>query len=535
LVLILQIYSPALHGPFLLDDGFQMFGRPGAETLPLRTWIQSLRPLLNFTFWINFQLSGTGTYSYHVVNVLLHWANSWLLFLILTRLWHFAGGAGILPPIYGAALFLLHPLQAESVAYITSRSETLSIFFAYSALAIFITRNRALPTTFPRAAAVLLLLSAAVLTKEHTAAMPAVFILVDYFWTTPFEFAGLKRNWRLYLPLAAGGVLGASFIARTFRTADTAGFRMKDLPWDHFFFSQWRMFWRYLRMTALPTGLNVDPDIPLSRSVTAEFSWLAGLAIVALLIIAWQCRRSAPLAAFGIFTFAILLAPTSSIVPIRDLFAERRVYLPFVGISCVALEIFRRWKIPEWAPLLVLAVFAFLTYQRSHAWSSALALWQDSVAGSPNKQRPRFQLAFVHYSEGRCTEATSEFAKAAELAPPDDALYIDWALSLECAGKPDEAIEKLKLAARQKDTAHIRSVMAMVFAKSNRSDDALRELAAAERLNPGFSMTYVYRGHIYAQRGQNDAAAAEYRRALAQDPANAAASVGLRMLGVSGH
>jgi tetratricopeptide (TPR) repeat protein len=533
-IVAFQVYSPALHGPLLLDDGFQLFGRPGVETWPFRMWVQTLRPLLNFTFWINFQLSGTDTFSYHAVNVLLHCANSWLLFLILRRLWSFVGGSGILPPVYGAALFLLHPLQTESVAYITSRSETLSILFAYSALAVFIERNRELPVTFSRSAAILLLLGAAVLTKEHTAAMAAIFILADYFWTTPFALTGLRHNWRFYAPLAAGGILAAAFIAKTFRTADTAGFGLKDLPWNHYFFSQWRMFWRYLRMTVLPLDLNVDPDIAVSRAASEEFSWLAGLAIVALLAGAWHVRRRAPLAAFGVFAFAVLLAPTSSIVPIRDLFAERRMYLPFIGISCLALEAFRRWKIPNWVPATVLAVFAFLTYQRSHAWGSALALWQDTVAGSPNKQRPRFQLAFVHYSEGRCAEAAAEFAKAAELGPPDDALYIDWALSLECAGNPDEALAKLSLAAQRKDTAHVRAVMAMVYAKSGRSGDALRELSTAERLNPGFSMTYVYRGHIFAQQGRNTEAAAEYRRALAHDPSNHAAGEGLRMLGAVG-
>jgi tetratricopeptide (TPR) repeat protein len=530
LALVLELYSPALRGPFLLDDGFQMFGRPGAENWPLSLWINNVRPLLNFTFFINFKLSGVETFSYHALNVILHWANSWLLFFALRRIWQIAGGAGTLPPAFAAALFLLHPLQTESVAYISSRSETLSVLLAYSALAVFFCRDRESPISFSRAGVILALMGAAVLTKEHTVAVPAVFLLADYFWTTPFQWTAIRRNWRLYAILAAGAGFAALFVARTLRYADTAGFGLKDLPWNHYFFTQWRMFWRYLRMVVLPAGLNADPDIAVSRSITDEFSWLAGLAIAGLLAACWWFRKTAPLAAFGVLAFALLLAPTSSVVPIRDLFAERRMYLPFVGIACIALEVFRRWKIPAWAPALILALCALLTYQRAHAWGSALEFWKDTVANSPEKQRPQFQLAFVHYSEGRCAEAAAGFDRAARLGPADDALYIDWALALECAGQPDQALEKLHLAAKQKESAHLRAVMAMVYAKAGRADDALQQLDLAEKRNPRFAMTYVYRGHIFAQRGEVQAAADQYRRALSHEPSNSAALQGLAAL-----
>ena len=127
LFVALEVYGPALNGEFVLDDRYLPFTDPNAAQFTLWNWISGLRPLLNFSYWLNFQSSVEGsTYQYHVTNVILHFLGSVVIALVAARLLELSGTTGraraILSVIAGG-LFLLHPLQTESVAYIASRSE----------------------------------------------------------------------------------------------------------------------------------------------------------------------------------------------------------------------------------------------------------------------------------------------------------------------------------------------------------------------------------------------------------------------------
>jgi tetratricopeptide (TPR) repeat protein len=146
---------------------------------------------------------------------------------------------------------------------------------------------------------------------------------------------------------------------------------------------------------------------------------------------------------------------------------------------------------------------------------------------SPKKVRPRFQIAYARYELGQCPEAATQYEIAAKLAPPDYTLLTDWALALDCAGHADEAIQKLEQAIRVESNAHAFSLIGMVYGKQGKKDEALAALAQAERVNPNFAMTYVYRGNVYEVSGEPTRAAQEYQHALTLEPANEAARQGL--------
>jgi protein O-mannosyl-transferase len=173
---------------------------------------------------------------------------------------------------------------------------------------------------------------------------------------------------------------------------------------------------------------------------------------------------------------------------------------------------------------------AAFTYQRNQLWGDAVSIWKDSVANSPNKVRPRFQLAFAYYQAGHCGESVDEFGRAAQLAKPDYNLLVDWALAYDCAGNANQAIAKLKDAAALEATAHVYSQIGMEYAKQQDYPQALDALSAAEKINPNFAETYVYRGNIYNLRGELPKAAEEYRRAIALDPNNQVAREALQRI-----
>jgi hypothetical protein len=527
LFLALEIYGPALRGPFVLDDRVLPFMSPSIELQPLAAWIKGVRPLLMFSFWLDYKRGGIDPFGYHLTNFVLHFLTSAIVAFIASRLLGWAKVEGrqrdVLAVIAGA-LFLVHPAQTESVAYVASRSEALSVFFFYAGLAIFLFRGEE-PMKFPRALASVALFGAAVVTKEHTAVFPAVVVLADYFW----HRGGLRKNAIFYALVAICGAAGAFMVVRVLQSAATAGFGIAGLSPLTYFFTQCRVVWSYARLFFLPFGQNVDPEVPLSHNILEHGAIVGLLAMAAVLGAAWVYRKRWPLASFGAILFVILIAPTSSFVPIFDPLAERRMYLPFLGLILIALELLRVVKVQHamWIGGAVVVLLSVFTYQRNEMWGDPVALWSDTAAKSPHKLRPRFQLAYSYYSAGRCPEAAANYEAASKLEPPRFDLLLDWGLALDCAGRGTEAIAVLKRAEMLEGGPLVHATLGKVYAETGQQGEALKELDLAQQLDPGFDMTYVYRGIIEEQGGDRAGAAREYRRAVAINPLNQPARDGL--------
>jgi tetratricopeptide (TPR) repeat protein len=533
LIAVLAAYGPALSGSFVFDDLYLPFTSLEFANAGVRAWLGA-RPLLMFTFWVNYHLSGLDPYSYHLLNVLLHLITGAVAFLIVRRLLALAQT----PPgfktdalaAFAGGVFLLHPVQTESVAYVASRSETLSVMFFYSAFALFLYR-RSEAISWKAAAGVLLLFGAAASTKEHAAVLPALLLLTDYYWNPGFSFQGIRRNWRVYTLIAGGAAVALRFVWVVLRASDSAGFNVRQFTWYEYLFTQFRVIWRYIRLFFLPYGQNVDPDIPISRTLFEHGAVFGLAALVVAVAAAIRYRRRYPLASYGFLAALLLLAPTSSVIPIADPSAEHRLYLPFIGLLLVPLEFLRRWNASRQALAAalggMLCLAGWLTYQRSLVWASDMALWSDAASKSPRKMRPQFQLAYAYYARGQCKTALQHYEAAARAEKPDYGLLVDWALAEECAGQWQDAIAKLRAAAAQRGNAHVYSLIGFVYARHGQSTEAFQALALAEKLDPNFEMTYVYRGGLYQALNNLPAAAAEFRRALGINPANQSAREGL--------
>jgi tetratricopeptide (TPR) repeat protein len=308
------------------------------------------------------------------------------------------------------------------------------------------------------------------------------------------------------------------------RRSSTAGFSIKDFTWYQYFFTQCRAFWLYLRLFLFPAGLNIDPDFPISRTIVDHGAIFGLAAILVATAAAFYFRRRYPLAAYGYFAFLILMAPTSSFVPIADPVAERRLYLSMIGLLFIVLEFLRRVDVrqPRWMAALaaLLLIAGVVTHSRSYVWSDKVALWEDAAGKSPNKARVQFQLAQAYYENGDCAKALPHYARSAQLDPRDDRLFTDWGLAYDCLNQPDQAVAKLRQALRLKPTAHGYSQLGMIFGKNGKYTEALEALAMAATIDPRFDMTYVYRGDVHLSAGDPAAAVQDFRLALAINPRN---------------
>ena len=526
LVVAFQVYGPSLYGPFLFDDQYLPFSVPNFPVDSLRAWMAGVRPLLMFSYWVNYQLSEFQTTSYHAFNVLFHTLNSVLVFLISRRVLELAEvehkRRDVLA-VFAGALFLLHPVNSESVGYVASRSENLSILFCFGAFTLYLYRRTA-EITWLRAAAVLICFGAAVTTKEHTVVLPALLLLTDYFWNPPFSLTGIRRNWRLYAPITASGVLAGIYLAPLVRRSSSAGFSIKDFTWYQYFFTQCRAFWLYVRLFVFPAELNIDRDFPISRTIVDHGAILGLAAILLAAGAAFYFRKMYPLAAYGFFAFLILMAPTSSFVPIADPVAERRLYLSMIGLLFIVLEFLRRVDVrqPRWMLALaaVLVIAAAATHNRNYVWSDKVALWEDTVAKSPNKARDQFQLAQAYFESNDCAKALPHYARSAQLDPRDDRLFTDWGLAYDCLNQTDQAVAKIRHALALRPSAHGYSQLGMIFGKNGKYAEALDALGTAAKIDPNFDMTYVYRGDVHLSAGDPAAAVQDFRQALAINPRN---------------
>ena len=530
LVLAVLVYEPALAGPFVFDDFGLPFRHPNFRGESILDWMASVRPLLMLSYWFNYQVSGReSTASYHLLNVVIHCVNTLLVGAIFWRLLQWTKATDhkqrAILAVLGAGVFLLHPLQSESVAYIAGRSESLSALWCLAALAISVYRP------FPaisgrRALAILALFGAAIATKEHAVALAGVLLLADVIFPGTSLFTAIDRDWKLYFPLTAGTVIGIRAASKVLASSTSAGFAMQGMHWQEYALTQGRVVLAYLKLVVLPVGLTVDHDFALSRSLLDGGAGLAILFWVGAAITAIVFRHKYPVACFGVLIFLVLLAPTSSIVPIKDVMVERRMYLPFVGLLLVALDGLSRIKLTDGTMAALsactLIVLAFCTYDRSKAWGDSKDLWESAIAATPAKARPYGNLASVYLVQRKCVPALNVFerASAAGVQIKDGTALATWALALECSGSLNAGIAKMQEAVKVEPSAQAYASLGRMYVRASYLPDAERALAEAERLNPAWETTYVYRAMLESMRHDEQKAVAELKKALTWNPGN---------------
>ena len=340
LVAAIWAYAPALNGAFLFDDTALPFALPDAAA-PFPTWVRGVRPVLMASYWLNARISGDDPFSYHVVSLMIHLAAAALVFVIVRRLleWSQAPAARrTLLAGFAGGLFLLHPVQTEAVAYLAGRSEALSVTMVLAAYAVFLYRRQA-AIGWGTMLLVLALFGLAVLSKEHTIVLPALLLLTDFWWNPGFSLRGARANWRLYAPLALGAAGAVTLFWKVILYSPSAGFSLRGVSWYQYLFTQGRALFVYPAEFLLPVRLTADWDFPVSHGVFDHGAIFGLVALVALAAAAWHYRRRFPLACFGFFAYLVLMSPTSSILPIADPLAERRLYLGMLGLLLIVVDL----------------------------------------------------------------------------------------------------------------------------------------------------------------------------------------------------
>jgi tetratricopeptide (TPR) repeat protein len=524
LIAAVILYQPALHGPFLFDDLALPFSLTLGDS-PLSVWLSGVRPVLMFSYWLNYQVSPS-PFGYHVVNVMIHACNTALIFAILSRLLLLAGWTvqrTRIAAAIGAAVFLAHPLATESVSYIAGRSESLGALFVLAAYALFLYRREE-EIRWRDAAAILALFAMGVATKENMVAFAGILLLTD--WIFP-----RSSTRRLYLLLAPGALLAVIAVLRMLTHAGNAGFSIREFTWYQYSFTQARAIFAYIRLALLPVGQSVDHDFPISYTILQYGAWIYAAALAAVVALAICWRRRYALASFGLLMFLIWLAPTSSVIPIADPLVERRMYLPMLGLILIACEILSRVRLSPpiaWsAASVVLLSLMALTWDRNTLWGRPEELLASAALQAVHNPRPVANLTETMIANNRCQEALPWLERADRLLPRNYVIEASWGRALECIGRREEALTRLKAAVTQYPNWKLFELIGLLDGEMDRMDAAGEALRTAIGMEPRAGSPHRSLALWYEARRDPAAAIAEYRTALALDPNDFRARLGL--------
>ena len=538
----LIIYWPSLEGSFILDDFSLLKSFSVVRKGQLDMMFGSGRPLLMFSYVLNHRLSGFDPFGFHLTNILLHCLNALLLWRFVSALFSHGRLGGVVSRQFQTVLihalpllFLTSPIQTESVAYISSRSELLAATFYIAALWVFasgLREKRPWVTAF----LLVFLLICSLLCKQDKLTLPFVILLMDYLLLSGCDWRRMKLNWRTYALFLGGMIAGLSVILKPLLLAQSAGF---SLPWPEYLFTQFRMWFLYLRLLVAPIGLNADYDIAPSQTIWEHLSWLALIGLILLVGAALYYHRRAPLITFGALFFLVALAPTTSFFPLLDFAAERRLYLPSIGFFLAALAavswIYAKALRSAYLGLAaVLAIYAVGTFQRSRIWSDDLAFWHDTAEKSPGKHRPLTWLGRLYSERGFPGRALHYWKQAEERVErgsrPHGFLLMNLGVNAANSGDHARAVEYYREAgAILRRQAIVWANLAVAQLRLGREQEGWQSFERAIRINRRLPAVYLLRGQELYRRGRYGAAADDFRTLLKLRPEDESAARNLKL------
>lgn len=540
------VYSNTLHGPFLYDDHSDIIDNPTIRHLwPLWDVFYvsgqgfATRPVANITFAMNYALGGLNPFSFHVTNLIIH-VGAALAFLGVVRrtlsLPQFqARFAGHIPTLalVTAGLWALHPLQTEAVSYITQRYESLMGLFV---LLTFYCVVRFHGTSRPRIWAMLASLACllALGSKEVAVSVPILVLLFDRtFLAGSFRGAWQERR-ELYLGLAFTWVCFGFIqiyhpIARSWAGAGV------PLPWWRYALNQPAVILHYLRLVVWPHPQNFDY---FWRPAGTWHLLAPGLVAMGSMLglTFWNFNRR-PEVAFLSISFLMILAPTSSFMPILDLAVEHRMYLPLApALMFLVLVVFQMLQTAQhsarisMSTMRVLAVmlvaispsfFGVLTYLRNEDYRNSLDLWREAADQAPNNPRAHHNYAFQLAELGYFDEAIRQYHIAIHLAPNVPLFRSNLGTLLGKIGRYPESLDQLRLAVRMdpNNTNYVSNLGATLMRKGS-LDNAGVCFETVISMDPHMALPYANLALIKEAKNKDSEALSMMQKAVELDPHN---------------
>lgn len=519
------------------DDGAHIYNNLEAQrgiTRDSLEWAFSYIPVGNYipittlTYLLDFDIHGLDPGGYHLMNLAIHIVNSVLLFLLLLTLTR-----NLWPSALVAALFAIHPLHVESVAWISARKDLVSTFFGFLALfayARYVRKPGTVPFVLCAASLTLGLLS-----KSMLVTLPFVCLLLDY-WPLD-RYRGYEGSpWRFMrrtavlafekLPLfviAAIFCVVAVFAQRQGGAVVPVGVlsfseRLANVPVAYL---------NYLEKTLLPIGLipfypHAGDGLSLMQVILSSLI-LLGLSIACVL-----AHKRYPYLLMGWLWFLGTLVPVIGLVQVGgQAVADRYTYFPLIGlfvmaawgVASLAASRARLHRLLTISAVAALAVFSLVSWQQTQVWRNSIALFEHTLRVSPKNPVALANLGEAYIVDGRFDEAIEEIEAVLEMRPKDTGNLRNLGLAYRGVGRYDEAIERFSAALRiDPDSPRTHNHLGIAYRDQKNRLRARVHFERAIELDPDYLDAHVNLGNIYLDAGLLRVAVKHYRIVLERNP-----------------
>lgn len=592
------IYSHTFHYPFQLDDLSSIVEDRSIRDLGNYLTPFGARDIGKLSFAINYYFGELNTWGYHFVNVVIHIATSSVLFLTVMMLFETPllkrkevdMTKKYLLAASCALIFLAHPLQTQAVTYMVQRFASLcTLFYGLSFLFYFKSRieNELSDGVFNKKSIIYLVLCfvsimLAMKTKENAFTIPFLIAISEFVF---FGFRKIEKRIFIYLAVlaitvpvipatiivSAGG--GGGDIASVVSELSEATQETTVFTRGEYFATQMPVILHYLRLFVFPKGQNFDYEFATYGSLF-QLVPLLGFIFHASVFLSsfyavyrgWKKENFYLLLyGFGIIWFYMTISVESSIVPIRDVVFEHRMYLPLFGLI-ISMNSLLMWGLESKQVanylktfLIVISIWfialSVTSYNRNYVWANQLSLWNDVVKKSPNKARPHNNLGAYYEISGQklkakehylraielkpdyahaynnlgainayfdeFVEAEKNYRKAIELSPKYGSAYYNLGTALLKQFKLKEAEESLITACGLKKYHHkCRYNLAITYERMGRMQEAKKWHMEALEINPRYNHALYRMAILYLNEGNREKAKEMFGRLIEVDPQN---------------
>ena len=540
--LTISVYLPALGLGFVeLDDNIYVFRNPNVQaglskasilyawtTFDSGNWI----PVTWLSYLLNSTCFGINPIGFHAVNVLLHAFNVVLLFLWLHRI-----SNTVWRSFAVAALFAVHPLHVESVAWIGERKDVLSMFYflwmliAYQAYACRPNRGRY--------ALVITAFALGLLSKSMLVTAPVLLCLIDLWpgstWNSDKTATALPSStrplWQLVvekIPLLLMSIaIGFVTIKAQGSGPTTAFTSFNRIPASYRIGNAFTAYAWYVTKSFIPLDLCAMYSHPM-RNLSWTYAGLSALLLVACAVYAGSRYRRDPFLIFGGLWFLISLAPVIGLLQVgTQAYADRYSYLPQIGLLIAVIWQAERWMRYLTAPRLAavlsltaaLIIFSCITIRQIGYWESTETLWNRAIASSPDNWEAHRQLGMLCLQQQRFDDANRHFQSVIEVNPnlPDVLSSMGWIHQQQSEWTEAQRLYQRSLALNPGNEFAIRNLV-LVLKQQRKISDALPFLLPYLQRNPSDANMQNQLGLIYARSGDFERARAQFAQAKQASP-----------------
>ena len=534
-LLVLVCYAPALRAGFVWDDDAvtqnvllrsfdglkQIWTNPSANRREAHYW-----PMVYTVFWLDYRLWGLAPFGYHLQNVLLHALNAILLWRLLKQI--AVPGAWL-----AAAVFALHPLRVESVAWVIELKDLLSGFFYLLSFLAFVRYSRAPPGGLVRArvcyAGSLLLFVLAMLSKSITVTLPVALLL--------WRWWELGRLWRRHiLPILPFVVVAAALAVVDWRVARVA----EPVDYGLVFFERvliaGRALWFYATKLVWPAGLvSIYPRWDVNLHAVAQWAFPAGAGAVAVFL--WAARHRlgrGPFAAAAYFVCTV--GPTLGFIDYSFMghafVADRFIYLAGIGPIALAAAGMARWQeragttntrlMLRGACLCLLIGLGAWTARQATFYRDVESLFSRNIEVNPMAGAAHCNFGLALAGRGELGRAMVHYRRALAIDPENVSAHNNLGVALQRQGKTAEAVEHYRRAIDLHPAdVEAHTNLGNVYGERGEFERAVACYTRAIELHPHFAPAHNNLGNAYRGLGMLKEAVAAHEEAIRLDPKNA--------------